>query len=219
MKRWWETQSARINALSLRERVFLFLSVIAISMALVDGLWLSPAQLAHKQLTQRFDKQSTQLQRARAELQSVARPVDANQALRDEMAAVKISLDTLNQTIKNASSVATEATPLAQVLSHLLRRHEGLTLLRTSTVAPEAAMAKAAQAVGAVGAGSAVLPVGLTRQGVELTVSGPYPELMRYVQTLENALPHVRWGSMVLKSEKAAKTPPELTLQLFLVGE
>ncbi len=212
-KSWWDVQSARINALSLRERVFFFLSVIAICMALVDGVWLSPAQVAHKQLTQRFDKQSAELQRARDELKSVTKPVDANKALRDEIAAVKIRLDTVNQTIKNVSSVATEATPLAQVLVHLLRRHEGLTLLRTSAVAPEAAMGKAAQAVGA---GAAVLPVGLTRQGMELTVSGSYPELMRYVQTLENALPHVRWGSMKLKSQKP---PPELTLQLFLVGE
>ncbi len=216
MKRWWETQSARINALSLRERVFLFLSVIAICMALVDGVWLSPAQVAHKQLTQRFEKQSAELQRARDELQSVATPVDANKALRDEIAAVKIRLNTVNQTITNVSSVATEATPLAQVLVHLLRRHEGLTLLRTSAVATDAAKGKTTQAVGGVGTGSAVLPVGLTRQGVELTVSGPYHELIRYVQTLENALPHVRWGSMKLKSEKP---PPELTLQLFLVGE
>ncbi len=211
MKRWWETQSASINALSLRGRVFLFLLVIAICMALVYGVWLSPAQVAHKQLTQRFDKQSAELQRARDELQSVTKPVDANKALRDEIAAVKIRLNTVNQTIKGVLPVATEATSLAQVLVHLLRRHEGLTLLRTSAVAPEAAMGKAAQAVEA---GAAVLPVGLTRQGVELTVSGPYPELMRYVQTLENALPHMRWGSMKLKSEKP---PPELTLQLFLV--
>ena len=98
------------------------------------------------------------------------------------------------------------------MLVHLLRRQEGLTLLRTSTLASEAAVAGAAQAAGT---GAAALPVGFTRQGVELTVSGSYPELTRYVQTLEQALPHVRWGTMKLKSEKM---PPELTLQLFLVG-
>jgi MSHA biogenesis protein MshJ len=212
MKRWWEAQAARIDSLSLRERVFLFLSVVASCVALVDGVWLSPAQAAHKQLTQRFDKQSVELQRARDDLQATAKPADTHQAVRDEIAAVQISLDTANQTIKNISSVATEATPLAQVLTHLLRRHEGLTLLRTSTVLPEAAIGKAASAVGA---GAIALPGGLTRQGVELSVSGPYPELMRFVQTLENALPQVRWGSMKLKSEKSS---PELTLQLFLVG-
>lgn len=211
-KSWWGKQSARIDALSLRERVFLFLSVMAGCMALADVAWLSPAQGAHQQLIQRFDKQSAELQRARAELKAVAQPVDTSKAVRDEIAAAKIGLDTVNQTIKDILPTATQATPLAQVLVHLLRRHEGLTLLRTSTVAPEAAVAGAAQAAGS---DAAALPVGFTRQGVALTVSGPYPELTRYVQTLETVLPHVRWGTMKLKSEKG---PPELTLQLFLVG-
>jgi len=212
MKRWWEKQSARINALSLRERVFLFLSVIACCMALADVVWLSPAQVAHKQLTQRFDKQSAELQRARGELKTIAMPVDTTKVARDELAAVKSQIDTVNHNIKDILPTATEATPLAQVLVHLLRRHEGLTLVRTSVVAPEVAAAKTAQVVDS---GAAALPVGLTRQGVELTVSGSYPELMRYVQTLEKALPNVRWGVMKLKSEKP---PSELTLQLYLVG-
>lgn len=209
---WWAKQSVRIDALSLRERVFLFISVIAACLALADVAWLSPAQVAHQQLTQRFDKQSAELQRARAELKVVAQPVDTRKAARDEIAAVKIDLDRVNQTIKDILPSTAQATPLAQVLVHLLRRHEGLTLLRTATLPPEAAVAGIAPAVGS---GAAALPVGFTRQGVELTVSGSYPELTRYVQTLEKALPHVRWGTMKLKSEKM---PPELTLQLFLVG-
>ena len=212
MKNWWTTQSARINLLSMRERMFLFLSLIAGALALADLLWLSPAQVAHKQLTQRFDQQSTELQRAREELKTVGRPADAGKAVREEIAAVKLQLDAVNQNIKQVLPGVTEDAPLAQVLVHLLRRHEGLTLVRTSTVAPDAALVKT-KAAAAAGTGAAL--VGLTRQGVELTVSGSYPELMRYVQTLEQALPHVRWGVMKLKSEKL---PPELTLQLFLLG-
>lgn len=212
MKRWWESMSARINALSLRERVFLFLSVIACAMALVDVVWLSPAQVTYKQLTQRFDTQSTELQRARDELKAVGKPLDTTQAVRDEIAAAKIRLDAVNQNIQAVLPAAPGETPLAQVLTHFLRRHEGLTLVRTSVVAAQAAIDNSSQTAGA---GAAPVSAGLIRQGVELTVSGPYPELTRYVQTLEKALPHVRWGVMKLKSEKL---PPELTLQLFLVG-
>ena len=216
MKRWWqnwsEVQFGRINALSLRERVFLFLSVTAACVALVDVLWLEPALEAHKQLTQRFEKQSAELQRLREALRSVSKPVDTNKTVRAEVADVKNRLDAANQMIKGAVPTATGVTPLTQALVQLLRRHEGLTLVRTSALAPEAA---AAQAVQPAGAGAAAATVGLTRQGVELTVSGPYPELTRYVQTLETALPNVRWGVMRLKSDKL---PPELTLQLFLVG-
>jgi MSHA biogenesis protein MshJ len=212
MKRWWETQSARINALSMRERVFLFFSIMACGMALADVLWLSPAQTAHTQLTQRFAKQGTELQRARTELKTVAQPVDNNKAMRDEITAINTHVAAVNQNIQDVLPAATQVAPLAQVLVHLLQRHAGLTLVRTSAVAPDAAVVIAAPRVGAA---ASAMPVGLTRQGVEFTVSGPYPELMRYVQTLETALPHVRWGAMKLKSEKL---PPELTLQLFLVG-
>ncbi|MFO0490564.1 MAG: hypothetical protein ACK5YJ_02100, partial [Curvibacter sp.] len=56
---------------------------------------------------------------------------------------------------------------------------------------------------------------GVTRQGVELVVSGSYAELVRYVQTLERALPSLRWGAMRMNSESR---DAELTLQVWLVG-
>ncbi len=198
----WEKQSARINALSLRERVLLFLSIIACCIGLVDLLWLSPALLAHRQLTQRFEKQSAELQRARDALKTLAVPANPSQAVREEIAGVQSRLEQVNQNIQEVLPTAAQTTPLAQALVPLLRRHEGLTLLRTATMAPEL-VAKATPAGG------------LLRQGVELTVSGSYAELTRYLQTLEQALPSVRWGAMRLKADKQ---PPELTLQLFLVG-
>lgn len=211
MKRWWDAQSARINALSLRERIFLFLAVIACGMALVDSLWLSPAQVAHKQLTQRFEKQSSELQRARDTLRLTATPLDSNKPLRDEISTVAAQLEATNSLIKGLLPLAPGETPLTQVLNQFLRRHEGLTLVRTTALAPEAASVSHAAAT----PDAVALPAGLTRQGVELVVSGPYPQLTRYVQALEAALPNVRWGAMTVKSEMS---PPELTLQLFLVG-
>jgi len=216
MKRRWVKVTGRklvfvrLNALSLRERVLLFLSVISLCVLLVDVLWVSPAQAAHKELQYRFDKQSTELQLTRAEFDSLAAPVDTQKIMRDEIAAVKLSLDMVNRTISGVSVVVDDAPlPLAQVLVHLLRKHEGLKLLRTSMVTPKMTVDDTTQTV-------AELFRGLTQQNVELTVSGPYAELTQYVQTLEKALPHVRWGSMKLISENP---PTELTLQLFVVGE
>jgi len=215
MKRWWQSgwtkQAARVNALSLRERVFLFLSLMACLAALADVVWLSPARVAHKQLTQRFDKQNAELQRARDALKAQAKPIDTSQAARDELATVQTRLVAVNEVIAQVVPTASEGAPLAQAMVHLLRRHEGLTLVRSAALAP--APAASAGAPGA-GPGAALAPA-LTRQGVELAVAGAYPELIRYLQALEKALPQVRWGLMKLQSEKQ---PPQLTLQLFLVG-
>ena len=87
MKQWWIQQSARIDALSLRERAFVFLSVIACCLALADVLWLSPAMGAHQLQTQQFAAQNAELQRLRTELQNAPTPVDVNLPLRTEVAA------------------------------------------------------------------------------------------------------------------------------------
>ena len=71
MKQQWAQLLSRIDALSLRERVFLFISVIACALAMADVLWLSPAQTQYKLLTQRFASQSAELDRLRVELKSI----------------------------------------------------------------------------------------------------------------------------------------------------
>ena len=204
----WETLSVRLNALRLRERVLLFLAFIAISTFMINVLWVSPAQLLHKELQQRFDTQSADLQGMRAQLKPDDTSVDAYKMVRDEMTAVKVSLNKVNNTISNVSSMENEL-PLEQVLVRLLSQYEGLTLLSTSMVVSKMAIDKLTQV-------AAQLPVAQTQQSVELTVSGSYSQLMRYVQTLEKELTHVRWGSMNLISENP---PTTLTLELFVVGE
>jgi MSHA biogenesis protein MshJ len=202
MKRWWKTLAARIDALSLRERGFLFTALLVCCMLLADVLWLSPAQTLHQQITNRFAAQNAELQRLRDELKSSSSETGPGRVLREELVQIKARLEAVNQEISQLPSSALDEIPLSKVLVHFLRRHEGLILVRTATLATE----------GKVGQGSAAS--GLKRQGLELTVAGPYSELTRYVQTLERSLPALRWGTMQVVSDKQ---PVQLTLQVSLV--
>ena len=208
MKKQWVLLQERIDALSLRERVFLFVSLIALVLALADVLWLSPAQTAYKQLAQRFASQSSELDRLRAELRSVAQPIDPAKAVRDDILAASGHLDALNKEIETLLPLAQNGPALEQVLVQFLRRQDGLVLLGLTTAKPESAAAPG-------GVPGAVVSAGLIKKGMELRISGPYVELVRYVKTLEGALPALRWGAMQLKSEKQ---PPELSLQVYVVG-
>ncbi len=209
MSSWWIKQATRINALSLRERLFLFISLLTICLALADVAWLSPAQSAHKQALQKLDKQNEDLKKSTEMMKSLGDTGGSVKTLNGELSAVKKQIEQVNQSIVSATSGPVDDKPLAQVLVHLLRRYEGLALVTTSSMTPELTDKKILPDT----AGSSIS--GLTRQGVELTVSGPYSQLVQYVQTLETAMPHIRWGTMKLKSEKQ---PPELILQLFIVG-
>ena len=209
MKQWWQKQAVRINALSLRERVFLFISLMVCCLALADFFWFSPAQMAYKQTIQRFAQQNTDLNRLRAELQAIARPVDPSKVLRDEIAVLQPQLEAINQDIRLAAPEAEGGAELEQALVQFLRRHEGLTLLGTDTAPLDAA-----------GQPKGKTPPGLVRRGVELRVSGPYAELVRYVKSLETALPTLRWGTLQLKTAPttAPTSPPELVLQVYVLG-
>jgi len=207
MKKSWQTLINRLDALSVHERLILFVSLVLCSAALFDVAWLSPAQAEHRQLTTRLDKQNAELQRLRDEVNATltadAVPKPVTQALQ----GVQVQLAQTNLAVQALLPPA-QGTPLVQALSHLLRRYPGLTLVNTSALAPELAGPGNAKATG--------LPEGLTRQGLAITVAGAYPDLTRFVSTLERELPHVRWGTMNLKSDNGL---PELSLQLFLLTE
>ena len=207
MMKFWQSLITRLDAFSVRERLFLFLSAVLCSAALFDALWLSPAQTAHKQLTVRLDKQGAELQRMRDLVKATVKANEVPVSVNQELHGLAAQLDQTNVGIRELLPPA-QGTPLVQALTHLLRRHQGLTLVKTSVLAPEVA------GPGSVKSGG--LPEGLTRQGVAITVAGSYPDLNRFVSTLEADLPHVRWGAMTLKSEHGT---PELTLQLFLLTE
>ena len=208
MKKQWALLAARIDAMQLRERVFVFLTIIISGLALADTLWLTPAQTAQKQVKQRFEAQRTELQRLRDELRGASQTVDPSKAIRDEIAAANLRLDAVNRDIRAVAPMAEGGPAIEQALVQFLRRQEGLTLLSTATLQSVAPSANAA----APAAGAQPI---LQRRGLELSVAGSYADLVRYVRTLETALPTLRWGNLQIKTTKQA---PEMTLQVFVVG-
>lgn len=204
MKARWIQWAAKIDALSLRERAFLFVSLLACLMALADVAWLTPAQNRYKAVQQQYVTQNAELARLRAELQAVGKPVDLNQAVRDDIAQTEQEIADVAQSIQSQLALSGAGRALEPVLVQFLRRHPNLTLLGTHTLKETDK-----------GATSLVAVPGLTRQGLELRVAGPYLDLVRYVQNLEAALPHLRWGSVQIK---ATQQPAEMSLQVYVLG-
>lgn len=211
MNEQWNSLMDRIDALSARERFFLMLSILTCVIAVVDLLWLTPAQTAFKQLTQRFAAQNADLSRLRDELRGLTAVPDPSRAVREDIAAQEARLAAVNAHIQELLPAAKGGPALEQVLMQLLRKQDGLVLVGLRTLGDAAAPAAAA----APNAASGGLPNGMTKRGLELQVSGPYPELVRYIKTLETALPSLRWGTLTLSSDKL---PPLMTVQVFVVG-
>lgn len=210
MKALWRVVAGRIDALSLRERALIFWTVLICGLLLVDQLLLAPAQQHQQALVATVKQQSGELDALRAQLRAgkpKAVEVNSVQGVREAIRVVQQQIDDVNREISQISSLGGTSDPLPRLLVHILRRYEGLTLERTATLPPAAAPT--------VQQGAEVVTLPLQRHGMEFTVTGPYGDLMRYVQTLEQELPALRWGSMRLGGGTPAST---LTLQVFWLG-
>jgi MSHA biogenesis protein MshJ len=193
--------------------VLLFAALLLSSACITYLVWIEPLQQANSSQAKRFALQTAQLKKTRGELDAAVKVRAANKDVA-ELAALGLNRNRLDQQLDQARPPS--ATPLAQTLTELLRRREGLTLLSLSAVVPAASSAPlSVPSTVPLSAASAPQSGTLTRQGVEIAVAGSYAELTLYLQALETALPDLRWGKLTLKSSPQIS---ELSLQLFVIG-
>lgn len=211
MEQWLLQQAERVDRLSQRERVFLFTSVLVVLVAVADSLWLTPAMDAQRKMVQRFSAQTQEINQLRGELQASGLPTNVSGGARDEIAKINAQMDALEGQIQQLAPSSQSGQDLERVLMQFLRKQERLTLLGTGTLRDDGKGLAPTPPVAEL----AGLPATVRRQGMELRVSGPYNELVRYVRTLETALPGLRWGTMTLRADGRTS---ELSLQVYVVG-
>lgn len=198
----WQRQARRINALTLRERAIMFVSLAAALVATADALVLSPRLNEQKSALARMRQQRSELEAMRATLSGSGPEADTPAArLGRQLAQTRTEQRGVDDEIARRSASAGDGARLADVLERVLQRHPRLTLLHLTTL--DAAPARP----------PATLP---PQPGIELSLRGSYPDLAQYVADTERALPALRWGELSIASSGAA---PVLTARVYLPGE
>jgi len=208
--RWqtnWQTQAKRIDALSLRERVFLFLSIALVLAAVLDQFLIAPLTAEQALARQNQQRQATELKTLRqqfAEANQLNAADSPQGQLRAAIRAAQGETLELDQQLQQRSGLLDNQSQLPEVMGRLLRQQGRLTLVKLQTL-DDATLPQSGSAT----------PSSLKWRGVELQVSGDYLDLMRYLAELEAALPTLRWGELRLSSDSGRAL---LQLQVFLVG-
>ena len=205
MKADWKQQLARINALSLRERVMLFASVAFVMVALADTLVWSPAAAKRKALVAEQAAAAKELDTLRqrlADASSTSQPDSPRGQMLAKIAQARAELQAVDRQVNENLGDGKRLANLPDLMDQVLRRHERLTLTHLVT-ANDRPTDKSTESA-------------LRWQAVDLGVSGGYLDLLQYLADLEQALPELRWGPMQINTKQ---TPPELTVRLFLAGD
>lgn len=176
------------DARAPRERVMITLAAAALLWMAADRLWITPAWI-------QWEHARAELALAEQHLQHTQRDAEQWLAIQQQRnTQLEAEWRTLQARVAHSEIGATQpgliqSTEVLPLLAQLLTTHPGLQVRGLQSLPP--------QAVTNGNAGNGV--PALFRHGVELTLEGPYAELVGYLQGLENAPHKVLWGGLTLK--------------------
>lgn len=230
MKQSWQKLSARIDAMSLRERVLIFVMAAAILVVLANALLLDPQFARQKQLSQRITAEQTQIAAIQADIQQKVRAqaVDPDAASRQQLNHLKQQSERLRGALEVTQKALVTPEKMPSLLEAILKRNGRLQLVSLKTLpasnlsetAPASAKTGTDTPAGSAPAAAAGAPGGgigiIYRHGVEIIVAGSYPDMMNYMVELEAMPWQLYWGKAKLQAESWPQA--RLTLTLFTLS-
>lgn len=205
----WERTAERVDALSLRERVFLFLCLTVVLVLAVDTLVLDPLMREQREQQAIVQRQDEDLRRLRDQITQLNALNQGDTDLarrRRELTALNEALQAQAQRLDQIRQGSSALPQLPQLLSQLLQKHERLQLTRLDSAAKPAPEM----------AGRLTAPAGLQWQAVDLELRGDYADLLHYLASLEQALPELRWGPLQIQGD-ALDGAHRMSVQMYVL--
>lgn len=214
MRQYWELVRGKIDDLSLRERMMVFLAVAFVLVSLLNVVLLDPLLSKQKSLASQVVQQQEQMKALQGQMQNLlqARRDDQNSPLRQRIAQLQTKLQEQDAYLQSRGDRLVEPDKMAALLEQVLNRNGGLQLVALKTL-PVGLLIERPQAEG--DAPQADASGGLKqifKHGVQITVRGSYPDLLRYVTALEQLPAQMFWGEASLVVERHPDAVLTLTL-------
>jgi MSHA biogenesis protein MshJ len=201
----------RIDAMSLRERLLIFLAVAALVVTTLDALLIEPSFAAAKRISLEIARQQAEISSIDKQLQAlaVAARSDPNRDKRARLEVLRGELGDLERRIAGEQARVTSPEQMRSLVESLIARNPGISLVELRTLPKGPITARVLETVGQSLGGSALV----YRHGLEVTVSGAYLDLLAYLDELER-LPHqIRWTTLALDASAHPHVVLKFTLQ------
>ena len=197
----------RLDAMSLRERVLIFLAVAVVVVAIADSALFDPISRRQKVNSQRIHQQEDEIRTMQGQVQAYAqaRTGDNAGAKRQRLEKRRLELAALDRELAARRSELVPPERMAKMLHEIVKRNPDVELVSLRSL-PATGLTQSLTAI--LGSGG----LALYRHGIEITVSGSYLKMLGYVGQLERLPAKIMWGNMELQ----AAAYPAVTLKITL---
>jgi len=197
---------ARLELLSLREKLYIVAAILAGLWMGLDSLYLQPMWQQQEQLREEISQIDTQLNDlivAKAEIEAQGK-FNPNQQNTQALSKVKANLKQIKRKVQLGSKHFVESDSMTLVLAELLNDDYGLQLVRAEKL-PVKSLTEQKEEKSWV-----------FQHGLSLTFSGNYRNTLRYLQAIEASPWRFLWHSIDYKTQEYPTA--EVTIKVYTLG-
>jgi MSHA biogenesis protein MshJ len=202
----------RLDAMSLRERVLIFLAVAVVIVAIADSALFEPILRRQKANSQSIQQQEDEIRTMRTQVQAYAqaRTGDSANAKRQRLEKRRVELAALDRELAAGQSELVPPERMAKMLSEIVKRNPDVELISLRSLAATGLTQSLTPIPSSAPSGLA-----LYRHGIEIAVSGSYLKMLSYVGQLERLPAKIMWGNMELQAGAYPVVTLKITLYTF----
>jgi len=223
MKQQWLTFAARVDALSLRERILTFGATAAVLVFAAQMSVIGPLLRRQELLRGEVVRQQNDIEGANAQIVQKLKEAEADPdaPVRARLQAVREESGRLSESLRAMQQGLVPPERMAPLLESILRANGRLKMVsvRTLPVEPLSAIGAPASAAASAPAPGPAKRELLFRHGVELAVRGSYLDMVDYMSALEALPTQLFWGKAQLEVEEYPSVRLTLTLYTLSLDE
>lgn len=224
MKRQWENLLARLDALSLRERLLIFAGVVMLLASLFDTFLLEPVLLRQKSLRGEVAQQQQVVEGVRAQADALALESAPNSKSprRLQLEQLRRELAEGNAYLQSSRERLVEPANMAAHLRQILNKNRRLQLMSLKTLPVSPLLEQGEPQPGArketakTGNRPVVQEKQVYKHGVQMTMRGSYLDLLNYLTMLESLPQQMYWAKASMTVQQYPVT--ELTIVVYTLS-
>ncbi len=192
----------RIDALTLRERAILFVSVLAALFLLATNVAFSSLFKERARLDQELTAKRDQTRTLQAQIESIVtehgrNPDEVNRA---RIVELKAQLREREGGLSSSLHGVVSPREMARLIEQVLSRNRALTVVGIENL-PAVLLQEDGSVAPAGDKPEKDAAAGMYKHGVRIVLDGQYPDILRYLRSLEQLPWKVLWGEVRLQTD------------------
>ncbi len=221
MKQQWQKLTTKIDGLSLRERVIIFVMLAVVAIVIFNALLLDPLFAKQTRLSQQINADRGAIEQMQAQMrQTINSQQDPDAANRARFKELQQQLERMQAQLVDMEKGLVPPEKMPALLGDILKRDSRLKLMSLKTLPVAPLSEGAAPSDETIAASANVRKPGpnvsdaepVFRHGVEIVVQGSYLDMVQYMNALESMPWQLFWSKAKLQVEEYPTSTLTLTL-------